>query len=46
MRTGKKYRVAEYHKAVSDGSKFEIFGIHPSYYNSIAEELMKWLTDN
>jgi len=45
-RTGKQYRVDVYHEVVSDESKFEIFGVHPSYYDSIAEELMKWLTDN
>ena len=44
--TGKNYAVLTYHEAESDGSKFEIFGHHPSYYSSINEELMKWLNEN
>jgi len=45
-RTGKQFKIDVYHMAVSDSSKFEIFMVHPSYYDSIAEELMKWVTDN
>ena len=45
-RTGKQFAVENFRAVESDAMKFEIFGHHPSYYESINEELMKWLNNN
>ena len=44
--TGKEFAVQNYEEAETDALKFEIFGHHRSYYDSIQSELMKWLNDN
>ena len=44
--TGKRFAVLNYEEAKTDSVKFEIFGHHSHYYDSINEELMKWLNDN
>ena len=44
--TGKQFAVQNYIEATTDAMKFEIFGHHRSYYDSIQDELMKWLNDN
>ena len=46
MRTGKQYAVDTYHESVSDGTRFEVFGHHESFYNTIVGELMTWLDAN
>jgi len=45
-RTGPQFAVDNYRAAETDSSRFGIFGYHPSYFDNIAEELMKWLTEN
>ena len=45
-RTGKQFAIDTYHDSVTDGTRFEVFGHHESYYNSIAGELMTWLDAN
>jgi hypothetical protein len=45
-RTGPQFAVDNYKAAETDSSRFEIFGHHVTYYDSITEGLMKWLTDN
>jgi len=45
-RAGKQYAVDNFHEAESEAMMFEVFGHHASYYESINEELMKWLNDN
>ena len=44
--TGKEFAVQNYEEATTDALKFEIFGHHRSYYDSIQSELMKWLNEN
>ena len=44
--TGKQFAVLTYHEAESDEMRFEIFGHHPSFYDSINEELMIWMNEN
>ena len=45
-RTGKQFAVCDKLQEPTDAGKFGIFYIHPSYYESIDEELMKWLNEN
>jgi hypothetical protein len=46
MRTGSEFLCFNYLNAITDTERFEAFDNHTSFYDSIAEELMKWLTDN
>ena len=46
-KTGKQFAVDNFEKADTDDKKFDIFTQHPSYYDSILNELlMPWLNDN
>ena len=44
--TGKQFAVNVYEEGESDAMKFNIFLKHRSYYDSIQEDLMKWLNEN
>jgi hypothetical protein len=45
-RTGHAFLCDLWRNGTNDKERFYVFSKHPSYYDSIAEELMKWLTDN
>ena len=44
--TGKEFSVQNYEESETDAVKFELFGHHRSYYDSIQEDIMKWLQEN
>ena len=46
MRTGKQMAVDTFKEVESANSKFEIFGHHRSFYDTIEKELKTWLKEN
>ena len=45
-RTGREFICDLWRDEATDKERFYVFSKHPSYYDDIAEELKKWLTDN